>query len=1607
MGRKTHGPYLVAAIEYNDITKVSDILSTKFRDKSKVKHFLVSEVRRLASEYSEVPLLLAATLEDPTILKYFVTKHDVNINHIHEYGFQKPKKRKTALLVAVRRGLYVMVDTILALNGDVNVQDHKGRTPLHHAVRRADYRMAKLLLSRGAQVSINDVSGNSPLHIASIFGHVELVKLLLRHGGDLYKKGQYGAIPIHIAAKEGHASLVRMFCEQCEVNVNIMVPCYDDREKAPLHVAAMEGHSETVFTLLEHCRADVNIRDSEGETPLHCVALREYDPLGMKSKEDFTETVKVLLNYGAEANTRNARGETALHLAARNEFQKVLEVLVLAGTDPLIEDDDKNKAIDLVAPEDTVSKQTLKNAMADRERYMAEALEVRARGFAMNLQNHLPFSNRSQSTMNMPLAGLHNAPSHGRLFPNHGGSTFGSNYFPQGGSSRQVFGGQFHQSSHSHSSSSGSKRRSKESIQSVPKLPPSMLSYEHLPPVPLSAVRKTKSVEELDQVASGRFHPKPGGAAQSGRRKHGRHGRKNSYQESETTSFWSVTPPGSLQEEESDRDSKHSHKHRKARSVPKLVHEKRLVESDEELDDRAKKTKQKKPDVPMKFLPPKDIDSKSLGGEDSDYFLDDDDSVDALEVARHDRKKKAKEPKPFRTQKPAQTALKPGLSSWLDEQAKLVKTKAAPVAHSTPPQSRKTRQNHDDDDDESSSQYSSSSGSESDDTAVPKAAKSKPLPPPKPVKNSVARMGVPVLPSKPLTGSKESLDPRGQRYRSDNPDIERVIQLEVDDSYSPGETLIRVIPVNPAGPSKVHTINQGTSSTTFLRLQSDATGPVSSEQVDINDGQGRKKDRRKPDDRASEVKTKTSAGTPSKSASQDSRGHNKSRNSTDFNLADKDKRPVPKPRESLTSTGLSPGGKKKASHRPEQGSISGSDSFSASSDEAALVTPSSRPSVPGKPSHGLSSPFTQSPKPSSLEQSSNRKPGLLFQKAGATPDDPSALQKPAVESSTLENGKDRSKQSSAKAKASHAKAEAHHLKHAGTNSSSKKDASRKSGSSSLQHESDSNETGSSEEEESESEDEDDVDAKTEETASQDIRTIDLTSDGNMSYTLVGGNVDGVFVHALDRTSEAAKKDLRCGDQILKANHQMMLGRTREEAMQILRSITGPMSLVVRRMPQKYRAAVKNDGMTDLLFVRAHFNNDTTKKGELSVREGDVFCVSDTFPDGNVGFWKAQKVNSKTDETPTGFIPNSAKADQITIKQRLAQGKGAPDQRGGAFLRSFRRAKSADRNGRGQDDEDKLLSSGGVVSYEKVSQRISNVRRPVVVLGLFCDHVVNMLVKDSPDLFEAAGADVENLKDSECPVNVRLIQASMNRGKHCLMILSPPSIEYLQQKTDINPITVYLSPVSKVMVKAVKAKLAPFYNKNTTYMYEEATKFEKNYAHLFSAVVPYTGDDWWFFNLKEAITRIQNQPIFQTVNVDELERRIAAEMNQILPEPITRHPQGQARSGRDRTARMSRTTDDLPVSPVKSESTVSSGVSSVATVGGPRSIMKLQPQQRPPAGSVSSDQVEPVAFHRLHSHNFDETKSGIKKRTPAVTIQVGVFKEQVDVNDLPNGSKLGE
>ena len=52
-----------------------------------------------------------------------------------------------------------------------------------------------------------------------------------------------------------------------------------------------------------------------------------------------------------------------MHLAGRHEFHQILDLLVRQSADPLIEDNDGHKAIDLVPEEEIVIRQTLKAAM--------------------------------------------------------------------------------------------------------------------------------------------------------------------------------------------------------------------------------------------------------------------------------------------------------------------------------------------------------------------------------------------------------------------------------------------------------------------------------------------------------------------------------------------------------------------------------------------------------------------------------------------------------------------------------------------------------------------------------------------------------------------------------------------------------------------------------------------------------------------------------------------------------------------------------------------------------------------------------------------------------------------------------------------------------------------------------------------------------------------------------------------------------------------------------------------------------------------------------------------------------------------------------------------
>lgn len=87
----------------------------------------------------------------------------------------------------------------------------------------------------------------------------------------------------------------------------------------PLHCAVQMGHTETVELLIRF-GADVNAKDRNQYTPLHVVAAS-----GM-------ETVsRMLINAGADVNSQNAFGNTPLHIACLNSHLNICQDLVNSG----------------------------------------------------------------------------------------------------------------------------------------------------------------------------------------------------------------------------------------------------------------------------------------------------------------------------------------------------------------------------------------------------------------------------------------------------------------------------------------------------------------------------------------------------------------------------------------------------------------------------------------------------------------------------------------------------------------------------------------------------------------------------------------------------------------------------------------------------------------------------------------------------------------------------------------------------------------------------------------------------------------------------------------------------------------------------------------------------------------------------------------------------------------------------------------------------------------------------------------------------------------------------------------------------------------------------
>ena len=121
---------------------------------------------------------------------------------------------------------------------------------------------------------------------------------------------------LYDASREGNTAEVRELINNHMVDVNFVGPW-----ATPLYWAVLQGHIDTVKLLLDR-GAEVDKADNNGITPLHWAA-----------KIGYKEMLQLLLNGGARVDTADKQGSTALHRAASHFHIHIVKLLLDAGAD--------------------------------------------------------------------------------------------------------------------------------------------------------------------------------------------------------------------------------------------------------------------------------------------------------------------------------------------------------------------------------------------------------------------------------------------------------------------------------------------------------------------------------------------------------------------------------------------------------------------------------------------------------------------------------------------------------------------------------------------------------------------------------------------------------------------------------------------------------------------------------------------------------------------------------------------------------------------------------------------------------------------------------------------------------------------------------------------------------------------------------------------------------------------------------------------------------------------------------------------------------------------------------------------------------------------------
>ncbi|KAL0413504.1 UNVERIFIED_CONTAM: E3 ubiquitin-protein ligase KEG [Sesamum radiatum] len=240
---------------------------------------------------------------------------------------------QTALHLACRRGSVELVEAILECKeANVDVLDKDGDPPLVFALAAGSPECVRALIKRNANVRsrLREGLGPSVAHVCAYHGQPDCMRELLLAGADPNAVDDEGESVLHrsVAKKYTDCAIVILENGGCK-SMSIL----NSKHLTPLHLCIMTWNVAVVRRWVELASKEdiadaIDIQSPVGTALCMAAALKkDHEPEGR-------ELVRILLAAGADPRAQDTQhAQTALHTAAMANDVELVRIILEAGVD--------------------------------------------------------------------------------------------------------------------------------------------------------------------------------------------------------------------------------------------------------------------------------------------------------------------------------------------------------------------------------------------------------------------------------------------------------------------------------------------------------------------------------------------------------------------------------------------------------------------------------------------------------------------------------------------------------------------------------------------------------------------------------------------------------------------------------------------------------------------------------------------------------------------------------------------------------------------------------------------------------------------------------------------------------------------------------------------------------------------------------------------------------------------------------------------------------------------------------------------------------------------------------------------------------------------------